>query len=323
MGKMDKTIMKKELEKLILIDGNALFYRAFHAIPPFHTSRGELTNAIYGFMSMILTLLMKEHPDYIAIAWDSRAQTYRHKEFAGYKATRPPPPPGMYEQLPKLKTLLDAFAIPMYAMDGYEADDLLATICEKLKEKLQEKNLKILIASGDRDLFQIVTDEIHILVPEFGFQKYEIYTPEKVAEKLHVHPSQIVDYKSLVGDNSDNIPGVKGIGPAGACELLGKYRTLENIYEHLEEISPKIRAKLEIGKESAFFSKKMVTLQKDSPINIDLQNCKTYTFNIPQIENIFHELEFRSLFKKLHELEKFYNKKRQESQNYALPLSFE
>lgn len=307
------------MEKIILIDGNALFYRAFHAIPPFHTSKGEMTNAIYGFMSMILTLLMKEHPDYFVVTWDSRAQTYRHKEFADYKATRPPPPPGMYEQLPKLKIILKAFQIPMYAMDGYEADDLLATICEKLSEK----NLKILIATGDQDLFQIVTEEIHIIVPEFGFHKYETYTPQKVLEKLHVRPSQVVDYKSLVGDNSDNIAGVKGIGPMSARELLQKYETLEDIYEHLEEISTKMRTKLKTGKNEAFESKRLVTLQKNAPIKIDLEECRTHTFNIPQIENIFHELEFRSLFKKLYELEKIYDEKRQESQNYALPLSFE
>lgn len=310
-----------QTEKLILIDGNALFYRAFHAIPGLKTSKGELVNAVYGFTSMLLSLLAKEYPEYIAIAWDSKAKTYRHEQFTAYKGTRPPPPEGMYEQLPRLKSLLEAFGIPSFAMDGYEADDLLATICVKECEK--NADLRVGIASGDKDLFQLITSSISVLTPEFGFQKYTIYDPEKVQERFQITPLQMIDYKSLVGDPSDNIPGVKGIGPTGAVGLLEKYTTLENIYEHLEEIPGKMREKLQNGKEAAFLSKHLVTLQKEAPLDFDLQKCRTHTFDVPQIERFFQELEFKSLMKKLSEIELLYNEKRQGDQNHALPLIFE
>jgi DNA polymerase-1 len=307
------------MQKIIFIDGNALFHRAFHAIPGLKNSKGELTNAIYGFTSMLLGLLSGQKPDYIAITWDRKAKTFRHEQFTEYKGTRPPAPEGLFEQMPPLKNLMTAFKIPMFEMDGYEADDLLAT----LVTQAEAKKIESYIATGDRDTLQLVNDWTRIIMPEFGFQKYKIYDAAAVLEKYGVRPDQIIDYKSLVGDTSDNVPGVHGIGEKTASELLKKYETLENIYENLEAIGGKVAEKLKNGAESAMMSKKLVTLTKDAPITLDLDACKTHDFDANAIQSQFEHFEFRSLGKRLKELESIYNEKRQEAHNYAIPLLFE
>ncbi|HLG25263.1 MAG TPA: 5'-3' exonuclease H3TH domain-containing protein, partial [Candidatus Gracilibacteria bacterium] len=222
------------MKKLILIDGNAILHRAYHSLPPFSTSSGEVTNAIYGFMRMLLDIYKKARPQYLGIAWDRKAPTFRHVEYKEYKATRAAPPDDLYPQLPRLKELLDAFNIPQLEKDGYEADDILGTLAHKAE---QENDLQTIIVTGDKDAFQLVTEKTHVLTPVKGISEIVMYDPIKVKEKMGVTPDQIVDYKAICGDASDNIKGVNGIGPKQCTTLLEKYKTLDGIYEHLDELS--------------------------------------------------------------------------------------
>jgi DNA polymerase-1 len=214
------------MQKLILIDGNAIMHRAYHAIPPFKTSKGELINAVYGFASMLLNILNNEKPDYIAVSFDTKAKTFRHEEYVEYKATRTKAPDDFYAQIPRIKELVRTFEIPIYEIDGFEADDVLGTLSVQADKN---PDLMTYIVTGDRDTFQLVTDKVNILSPIKGFQQSELFTPQKVFEKYGLKPSQIADMKGLQGDNSDNIKGVNGIGPKTANTLLDKFRSIENL----------------------------------------------------------------------------------------------
>lgn len=287
------------MKKLILIDGNAIFHRAYHSLPPFKTSKGETTNAIFGFLRMLIDVYMKVQPEYLGIAWDRKAPTFRHEKYEEYKATRTAPPEDLYPQLPRLKEVLTAFNIPMLEKDGYEADDLLGTAARKAE---QEEGLEILILTGDQDSFQLVSDKVHIMTPIKGVNEVKIYDAAKVQEKFGVRPDQIIDYKAISGDSSDNIPGVPGIGPKGASELLQKYDTLENVYQHLNELKPGHKKKLEENKKLAFLSQELATIDTDSPVEFTLEEYETHDINYLAVEKIFDELEFRSLSRKLDQL---------------------
>lgn len=287
------------MEKFILIDGNAIFHRAYHSLPPFKTSRGETTNAIYGFLAMLISLYKKEKPDYLAVAWDRKAPTYRHNEYKEYKAHRPPPPEDLYPQLPRLKEILDAFQITQMEMDGYEADDLLGTAARQAE---REKNLQIIIVTGDKDALQLVSDHTSVMTPIKGITEVELYDTVKVEQKLGVRPNQIIDYKALCGDASDNIPGVPGIGPKQAARLLKQYDNFENIYNHLNELPAGQRKKLEAGGESGLLSKKLVSLQMEAPIEFYLDKYRSRHIFYDKIKKLFDELEFKTLGKKLDEL---------------------
>lgn len=305
------------MQKLILIDGNAIMHRAYHALPPFKTSKGELVNAVYGFASMLLNILNNEKPDYIAVSFDTKAKTFRHEEYKEYKATRVKAPDDFYTQIPRIKELVRTFEIPIYEIDGFEADDVLGTLALQAD---RHPDLMTYIVTGDRDTFQLVTDKVNILSPVHGFQQCEIFTPQKVFEKYELKPSQIADMKGLQGDNSDNIKGVAGIGPKTAKDLLQKYRNIENIYEHLDEISPNVRAKLEKDKENAFFSKRMATIITDVPMTLNLENCKTHTYDKTKVENYLSELEFKSLLGKLGSVDRYYTHKRDEDHDQQQSL---
>lgn len=290
------------MKKLILIDGNAIFHRAYHSLPPFATSRGEVTNAIYGFLRMLIELYRKEKPDYLSVAWDRQAPTYRHTEFKEYKAQRAAPPEDLYPQLPRLKEVLQAFQIPQMEMDGYEADDLLGTAVHQAEKT---KDLRVVIVTGDKDAFQLVSDSTTVMTPVKGVSEVEMYDKIKVEQKMGVRPDQIIDYKALCGDTSDNIPGVPGIGPKQATGLLKKYDRFENIYHHLEELSPGQRAKLEDGRASGILSKRLVTIQLDAPVELDLEKCRTHQILYDKAKKLFDDLEFKTLGRKLDELKIF------------------
>ncbi len=287
------------MKKLILIDGNAILHRAYHSLPPFKTSKGEVTNAIYGFLRMLIDIYKKEKPDYLGIAWDRKAPTYRHEEFKEYKATRAAPPEDLYPQLPRLKQVLETFNIPMLEMDGYEADDLLGTAAHEAEK---EKDLHTLIVTGDQDAFQLVDERTQIMAPVKGISEVIIYDAKKVQEKYGIHPSQVIDYKALCGDASDNIPGVPGIGPKQAAQLLQKYGSLDGVYDHLTGLTPAQRKKLETGKESAYLSQRIATIQLNAPIDFNLDAYRTHRINYEKANELFLELEFKSLGKKLDEL---------------------
>jgi len=202
--------------KLVLIDGHSLAYRAFFALPPdMATSKGELTNAVFGFISMLLNVMRDHNPTHMAVAFDV-GRSFRHDKFEDYKATRERMPDELSIQIERIKELIDAFNIPVYTAEGYEADDVLAT----LAHQAEQKDAASLITTGDRDLLQVVDDKIWVLTSGRKFSDVIIYTPEKVRERYKLSPKQIVDYKALVGDKSDNIPGVRGIGDKTAVKLL-------------------------------------------------------------------------------------------------------
>lgn len=284
------------MNKLILIDGNALIHRAFHALPPFKTSKGELVNAVYGFTSILLNILNIEKPSHIAVSFDLKGKTFRHEEYADYKATRIKAPDELYEQIPRIKEIVKAFEIPIYEMEGFEADDVLGTLAVQAE---QNSDLKTYIFTGDKDTLQLVTEKTQILMPMQGIKEPIIYDIQKVLGRYGINPNQIPEMKGLQGDPSDNIKGVKGIGPKTARILLQKYGNLENIYSHLNEIKGSVQEKLKIDKENAFFSRKLATIITEVPIKLNLENCKTHEYNLDNIIKLFEELEFKTLLKRL------------------------
>ncbi len=297
------------MEKLILIDGNSILHRAFHALPPFKTSKGEITNAVYGFSSMLLGIMNNEKPDYIAVAFDMRGPTFRHKEYKEYKATRTKAPDELYSQIPRIKEVVMTFQIPIFEIEGFEADDLLGTLAKQAEE---EENLETYILTGDRDALQLVSEKTKVIAPIKGINTTKVFDPQAVLEKYGVTPEQVPDLKGLQGDNSDNIKGVAGVGPKTAKTLLQKYKTVEGIYEHIDELKGKVKENLVNDKESAFLSKKLATIVLDAPKKLDLNECKTHTYDREKIEGLFAELEFSSLIKKLQKFDTHYSKKKLE-----------
>ncbi|MCX6733819.1 MAG: hypothetical protein NTX63_03310 [Candidatus Peregrinibacteria bacterium] len=306
-------------EKLLIIDGNAIIHRAFHAIPMLTTSSGQPTNAIYGFCSMIMNLLIKERPEYIVIAYDRKGKTFRDDLYTEYKATRTKAPQELYDQMPLIKDVMRAFKIPQFEVDGFEADDIIATITHKMESNA---DIHCYIATGDRDAFQLITHAVSVITPKSGFKEYATYTPEKVKEEFGITPEQFCDYKTLRGDTSDNIPGVPGIGEKIATDLLKKYETIDGILNHLSELSPAIAKKMTEGKDSLEMSRKLVTLNHEVPIDFVLDECTTHNFDVSEITRLFEGYEFRSLVRKLGELEGKYDHVRKGETNGTLPLIF-
>ncbi|MFA6992284.1 MAG: 5'-3' exonuclease H3TH domain-containing protein [Candidatus Gracilibacteria bacterium] len=300
------------MKKLILIDGNAIVHRSYHAIPPFKTKEGELINAVYGFISILLTILKDEKPDFIAVSFDTKAKTFRHEEYKEYKATRVKAPDDLYAQIPRIKEFLQTFKIPIYEKDGFEADDVLGTLA---KEAKAHKDLNIYIVSGDMDNFQLIDDRVKVIAPKHGSRENIIYDVQKVLAKYGIMPKQIPDLKGLQGDNSDNIKGVTGVGPKTAKDLLQKYGTIENIYQHLDQIEGKVHENLERDKENAFFSKKMATIICDVQINFKLEDCETKKYNNTELVKLMEKMEFFSLLKRFFAVDEHYAKLKENSNN--------
>lgn len=282
------------MKKFVLIDGNALIHRGFHAIPPLYTKSGEMTNAVYGFTTVFLGVLRDEAPDYIAVTFDKKGPTVRHEQFEDYKATRVKATDELYAQIPRIKEVVEAFRIPIFEKSGYEADDVIAT----LTKILSEEDLQIVIVTGDKDALQLVSKNVVMAAPRKGYNEVLYYTPEVVEEKLGIKPEQVVDYKGLCGDSSDNIPGVAGIGPKTAATLLQKYGTLEGIYEHVDEVAGKAGEKLVADRDNAFMSRDLAQLIYDVPVEFELEDCHTHDVGHDEIKALFEELEFSSLLRK-------------------------
>jgi len=285
------------------LDANSVFYRAFYALPHFKTSKGELTNATYGFTATLLHFLLEHEPDYIGIVFDKGKKTFRHQEYKEYKATRPPAPDELYAQIPKTKEIVTAFNLPLFEEDNYEADDILGAIARK--EQREQSDLKTFVITSDRDALQLVSDRISVMMPKKGFNEYEEYDAKTVKEKFGLTPEQIPDYKALAGDASDNIKGVKGIGEKTAKDLLAQYGSLEKIYKNVDKIQGTLHTKLIDGEPDAKFSKYMATLATDWPIKFDLESCAVTNFDTQKIKEIFANLEFKTL---LARFEKFQQK---------------
>jgi DNA polymerase-1 len=284
-------------ERLVLIDGHALAYRMFFALPleSFTTKSGEPTNATYGFSRMLLDLLLApEPPEYLAVSFDTGA-TFRDDLFHEYKGTREKMPDELAVQIERIKQVIKTLNIPILELEGYEADDVLGTVAAQMKGQTP-----VYIITGDRDLLQLVDDNTLVELPSRRpGQSGEVYDAARVVEYLGVRPDQVVDYKALVGDVSDNIPGVKGIGEKTTIKLLAEYGTLANLYAHLDEIKGALRQKLEDGRPSAELSYQLARIITDAPLQIDLKQCLARDFDPAEVMAIFRELEFRSLSKAL------------------------
>lgn len=282
-------------KRFIVVDGNSVFHRAYHAIPYLSTKNGETVNAVYGFCSIILRTVADLNPEKVVVAFDRAAPTFRHIQFEAYKAHRAAPPEDLYPQLPLVKEFLDACDIRYFEVDGYEADDVIATIARRVEA---ETDMELVIVSGDRDGLQLVNDRIKVWAAGTKVTEGTLFDFEKVVERYGVKPAEMVTYKSLVGDSSDNIPGVSGIGPKGAADLIREYPTLEDIYANLDKIPERIRIKLEMGKEAAFEARSLIILDSGAPIDFDLDKLKS-EINWRGMRDFFDKLEFRSLVAKL------------------------
>ncbi len=296
-------------KKLLLIDGNSIFHRAYHALPPFKTTQGEPINAVYGFTSMLFNILNSIKPDFIAVAFDVKGKTFRHHEYEEYKATRKKAPDDLYIQMPRSKEVLASLNIPIYEMEGFEGDDVLATLALQ-GEKMA--NLDILILTSDRDALQLVTEKTSMIAPVKGITNTFIYTPKAVMEKYGIRPDQIPDLKGLQGDSSDNIKGVEGVGAKTAQKLLNEYETIENIYKHIDELKGKLKERMIAGEQDAIFSKKLATLHYEVPVSLDLKHSQVFDYDFEKILSILELLEFKSLTKKANTFNIVYSKKRLE-----------
>ncbi|MFA5776970.1 MAG: DNA polymerase I [Parcubacteria group bacterium] len=288
--------MGEEKKKLVLIDGNAIMHRAYHALPPLSTKKGELVNAVYGFASTLFSVIENFKPDYIAASFDLAGPTFRHEEYKEYKATRTKAPDEFYNQIPRVKEFVQAFNIPIYEKEGYEADDVIGTLA---KQAQQNEELEVIIVTGDLDTLQLVTDKTKVYTMRRGLSDSVIYDAEKIKERYNLTPIQIIDYKGLRGDPSDNIPGVKGIGEKTAVELLTKYESVEKIYQNLNEIKGSVKEKLERDRLKAFMSKKLATIKLDVPVNLDLEKTRVHDFDREKLVALFGELNFYSLIKRI------------------------
>ncbi len=288
-------------KKLVLIDGHALAYRAFHALPDdLKTSQGELTNAVYGFTSMLLNVLRDETPTHIAVTFD-KGRTFRHDVYPDYKAHRAKMPEELRSQMDRIRQVVETLDIPIFEQEQYEADDLLGTLARQASEQEAET----LIVTGDTDLLQLVDEHTRVLTSRWRFSDTVIYDVDGVKERYDgLPPAKLVEYKALMGDKSDNIPGVYGVGEKTATKLLKKYESLEEIYAHLDEISTRFRNRLEEGREEAFLSRDLVTIVRDVPVELDLDACRVRTFDYDQVTALFRDLEFRSLIDRLPQVEK-------------------
>ena len=287
------------MKHLVIIDGHHLMYRAFYAIPPtLKTKAGEQTNAIYGVASMLISLLKIEEPDAIVTCFDAGEETFRHQENATYKEGRAETPDSFYLQIPRIIELFDTFGFQHVSAPKYEADDFLCTYAKAAVEA----GMRVTIVTGDRDAFQLANEQVRIAIPHKGYQQTEYLGPTEILTKYGVRPDQVASYKGLTGDSSDNLPGVKGIGPKTAAQLLQTYDTLTGVYAHLEEIKPTVRAKLTADREQAFFCERMATLIGDIPLPTPLDALNLKDVAVAPVLDFFRQMEFTVLGKRLDSL---------------------
>lgn len=285
-----------ERENLTIIDGKSVFYRGYYAMGHLSLPDGTPTGGVFGFATMLIEIIEKLEPEYIAVAWDKSKTNIRSRRaiYADYKANRKPAPPDFYAQIPYLMELLEAFHIPLYEFDDYEADDIIGT----LARKAQAADKRVEIISGDLDMLQIVDEHIKMYQLKRGFSDVAEFNIPDVEAKYGLKKTQFLDLKSLKGDSSDNIPGVPGIGEKGAVKLLQEYETLENLYAHIDEIPGATGTKLRDGKELAFISKRLAQIQFDAPVEFDPESTKLADFNPEKVVSELQKLQFNSLIRK-------------------------
>ncbi|AFS78004.1 DNA polymerase I [Gottschalkia acidurici 9a] len=282
-------------KKLMIIDGNSLLHRAFYALPPLSTAEGIYTNGVYGFLTMFYKVIDEYKPDYISVVFDKKGPTFRHKEFADYKAGRAKTPDELLTQFPILKEVLDKLNISRLELDGFEADDLAGTLV-KMGE---EQGLNVIAVSGDKDYLQLASEKTSILLTRKGITELEIYDYDEVVKRYEMTPKQFIDLKGLMGDKSDNIPGVPGIGEKTGVKLLKEFKTIEGIYENIDSLRGKMKENLVEYRNQAFMSRRLSEIITTIPLNIDIEDMKIKEPNYEEISELYQKLEFKSLLEKI------------------------
>lgn len=287
------------MKKLLLIDGNALLHRAYHAYPPLTNPNGGMINAVFGFFSMLLTVFADQKPDYLVVCFDRGKPTFRMNMYAGYHAHRPKMADDFFPQVGIVHELLEKMNVQIFELDGYEADDLIGTIATEVGNEKGEVRDEVVIVTGDRDLLQLVNSHVNVLMPVLGFTQTKLFDEAAVEEKYGVHPRQFIDYKALIGDASDGYPGVTGIGPKTAAKLLQEHGTFEKLYKKIDSLPEKIGLKLATDAEQAALAKKLATIVTDSPIQFDLMKSSVSEFDIKSLRKEFEKQGFKSLQSRL------------------------
>ncbi|HLQ83582.1 MAG TPA: DNA polymerase I [Pseudogracilibacillus sp.] len=283
-------------KKLVLIDGNSLLFRAYYALPLLHNDSGVYTNAVYGFTNILLNILEEEKPTHMLVAFDAGKTTFRHSSYKEYKGGRQKTPPELSEQFPLTRELLKAFNIPQYELDLYEADDIIGT----LSLEGDKNDWEVKVISGDQDLLQLVSKQVTVDLTKKGVSEVVSYTPDSIVKEMELTAEQIIDLKALMGDSSDNIPGVPGVGIKTATKLLKEYKTLDNIYENIDNITAKkLNENLRKYKEDAYLSYQLATIKRDTPIDISLEDVSYSGYNNDDVIKLFQTLEFRSLIERM------------------------
>ena len=288
------------MTKLLLIDGNAIMHRAFHAMPPLTTPNQEPINAVYGFVSILLNVIQNLKPTHIAVCFDEKEKTFRNELLPAYQSQRPPTHDDLISQFDKAREFLKASGVPIYSKSGFEADDAIGTIAEKSEKDMDE----VVIVTGDRDILQLVTDKVRLFMPVGGLSNGKIYGREETKERMGVYPELIPDLKGLIGDPSDNYKGVTGIGPKTAEKLLEEFGSVDGIYKNIDKIPEKVREKLIKGKKDARMSHKLATIVKDVPIKVDFNEMEKWKLDSPQVLDLFKVFGFNTLTKRIQEVGK-------------------
>ena len=284
------------MTRLMLLDSNGLIYRGYHALPPLTTSKGELVNAVFGFCSILLRGIQDLQPEYVAACFDLPGPTFRHEQFAGYKATRTAMPDDLRSQFPKVREVVAALRIPVYELAGYEADDVIGTITRDL----DKRGIDTTVVTGDLDMLQIVTEHTRLMTTRQGVDATVYYDPARIWERFELRPDQMIDYKALKGDPTDNIPGIPGVGEKTAAKLVGQFGSLEEIYARLDEVKPdKLREKLVEAREQVFMSRELSRIVCDLPISLDLEAARLSDYDRAEVVRLFREFEFRTLIDRL------------------------
>ncbi|HEX2867969.1 MAG TPA: DNA polymerase I [Ignavibacteriales bacterium] len=293
--------MEKQKKKFVIVDAMALAYKAYFAFMgrPLATTKGEPTSAIFGFISQLLRILEVNKPDYIAVAFDSKEKTFRHERYDQYKSTRLAMPDDMISQLGRIKEVVEAFNIPIYIVPGFEADDIIGTAVKKA----EELGMEAFAITPDKDFNQIITPNIKVIKPGKTTEEIVVIDEAKIKEDFGFEPIQMIDYLALIGDKSDNIPGVAGIGPVGAIPLIQQFRTIEGIYENIEQIDkPALKRKLIEGKDNAFLSKELATIHTSVPFDCNILKAEFHQPDMEHLKKMFEELEFRNFFTRVEKI---------------------
>src|SRR5258706_6491752 len=287
------------MKKLILIDGNALLHRAYHAFPPLSTPKGELINAVYGFSSMLLSVLDKLSPTHAAVAWDVKGPTFRKIEYNEYKANRAPMDEDLASQIDRTKEVVEALNIPQFGIEGYEADDIIGTLSRMAAEKISSPDeIQVVIVTGDRDALQLIKDRqvvVYLPIQNHNAQSV-VFDEDKVVEVYGLKTKQIIDLKSLIGDASDNIPGVKGVGKVTATKLIQSFGSLELIYENINDskIPVRIQGLLKADMDAAKQSWQLAEINKNVPLKFVWEDCVLTDYKKDKVVSLFEELNFKS-----------------------------